>query len=138
MSESKRILIIDNNKDFRSYIGQMLKENFSLLVSEVGSLLELQKVIPHQVYDLIFIDLNTPDVNGFHLSQKFADISPNSVVVMMAIDDSLEYHEASFSSGAMHFLSKGNFVYNDFIDFMNDFIDGKIFRKNTAQVISVH
>jgi DNA-binding NarL/FixJ family response regulator len=126
-----KMLLVEDNQDFREHVGHMLRERFSsILVSEAGSCLDALKIMNSHVHNLIFMDINLPDGMGLDLTKTITDEFSGSVVVVLSVNDMPEYREASFKSGASHFFSKANFSFQEVVEFIEDFLSGKVSRHN--------
>jgi two-component system response regulator DegU len=126
-----RMLLVEDNKDFREHISYMLRERFSsMIISEVGSCLDALNIMNKHVHNLIFMDINLPDGMGLDLTKTIVDKYSESVVVIMSVNDMPEYREASLHSGASHFFSKNNFSFQEIVGYVEDFLCGKVCRNN--------
>ncbi len=126
-----KMLLVEDNKDFREHVGRMLRKRFSsLLVSEAGSCLDAIKIMDNQVHNLVFMDISLPDGTGLDLTKTITDKFSESVVVVLSVNDMTEYREASFKSGASHFFSKANFSFQEVVVFIEDFLSDKVYRSN--------
>jgi DNA-binding NarL/FixJ family response regulator len=122
-----KMLLVEDNKEFREHIGHMLRERFSsILVSEAGSCFDALKIMNNQVHNLIFMDINLPDGMGLDLTKTITDNFGGAVVVVMSVNDMPEYREASFKSGASHFFSKSNFSFQEIVEFIEHFLSTKV------------
>lgn len=126
-----KMLLVEDNKDFREHVGHMLRERFSsILVSEAGSCLDALEIMNNHVHNLIFMDINLPDGIGLDLTKTITDKYSESVVVVLSVNDMPEYREASFKSGASHFFSKSNFSFHEVVEFIEDFLSDKVYRSS--------
>jgi DNA-binding NarL/FixJ family response regulator len=122
-----KMLLVEDNKEFREHIGHMLRERFSsILVSEAGSCFDALKIMNNHVHNLIFMDINLPDGMGLDLTKTITDKFCGTVVVVMSVNDMPEYREASFKSGASHFFSKANFSFQEVVAFVEDFLSNRV------------
>jgi DNA-binding NarL/FixJ family response regulator len=130
MFEGKvKILIVEDNKGFREHVCQMLRDRFStVVISEASTCLEALNSMNQHLHNLIFMDINLPDGTGLELTKTITTHFSQSVVAMLSVNDIPEYREASYSSGASHFFSKGNFSFLEIVDFIDNFLSGKISR----------
>lgn len=96
MNKINRVLIIDDELEIREILGDiiesidMAKNSFSISYAEDGEQAYIE--IERNKYDLIFIDLNMPKVNGFEVLDEIrSSDSPNKhtpfVVVSANIRD---------------------------------------------------
>lgn len=98
------IFIIDDNQDFLSSLEEDLGLTFNVhgyLEPEVA-LTQLQNISP----DLILLDLNFPETNGFKVFQKIRSIDQNIPVIFLSGDSMLETKIKGFTLGADDFLVK--------------------------------
>jgi two-component system response regulator DegU len=126
-----KMLLVEDNKYFREHIGHKLRERFSSIrISEAGSCLDALEIMNNHAQDLILMDINLPDGIGLELTKTITDKFCESVVVMLSVNDTPEYREASIQSGASHFFSKANFSFQEVTEFIEDFLSGKVYRSN--------
>lgn len=126
-----KVLLVEDNKHFREHVGHMLRGRFSsMLVSEAGSCLDALEIMNNHAHNLIFMDINLPDGVGLDLTKTITDKFTKSVVVVLSVNDMPEYREASFESGASHFFSKANFSFREVVEYIEDFLSGKVYRTN--------
>jgi|ERR1041385_2558187 two-component system response regulator DegU len=91
-----RILIVDDNDDFRTHLKRFLslQENV-VVVGEAGNgmraIYEAQTLKP----DLILMDIAMPDVNGPDAARTIGTVSPESRIVFLTIHDEETYHDLS-------------------------------------------
>jgi len=67
MSETPRILVIEDTQSTRSFLSALIREAIPAEIIECQNGLEAIKVLPHTRVDLIVTDLNMPDINGLEL-----------------------------------------------------------------------
>lgn len=104
------ILVIEDNKADAEMIRIYLKESnnkYQLRCAE--SLSEGFYMLDEQPVDLVLLDLNLPDSNGFNTLRRYIDKSPQiPVVVMTGLNDQRKGTE-SVRAGAQDYLVKGEF-----------------------------
>jgi CheY-like chemotaxis protein len=102
-----RVLVVDDSPTMRSIVGKILAATrFPLDVSEAGEGLTALKLVRRGDFDIIFLDCNMPEFNGFEtLAELKREKRPVSVVMMTSTqDDALA--ERARSQGAAAFLRK--------------------------------
>ena len=63
MAEQKRILIIDDEEDIRTYLSTLLADQgFQTVVAKDGA--EAMKILQQEVPDLITLDISMPEKSG--------------------------------------------------------------------------
>ncbi len=107
----KRILIVDDNTLFRRILKESLHSRFpSLLITEARDAEEVVRTIPTFLPDLIFMDIQLPNGNGLHLTQRIKELYPDVKVVILTSYDLPEYRDVSFRYKADHYASKDLFM----------------------------
>lgn len=131
MVESEvKTLLVEDNKDFRELVGQMLRDRYpAMVISEAGSCSDALKIMDSHRHNLVFMDINLPDGIGLDLTKTITKDFDESVVVILTANDVPEYREASIDSGASHFLYKGSFKFQEIVNVVEDFLSGRMSRK---------
>lgn len=62
--------------------------------------------IRRQSYDIVFLDIHLPDLNGLDLLQEIVTISPDATVIIMSADASETNRQRAYTGGALQFLEK--------------------------------
>ena len=83
---SKRILIVDNEPDitltFKSALEQEYNNNKKLEVHTFNDPLSVLSQFKPSFYDLLLIDINMPDMNGFELCTEILKIDVNVKIAL--------------------------------------------------------
>lgn len=103
------ILVIDDMERIGSAINEELGTlGFDVDYTVSGS--EALKMAAVKKYDLIFVDMHMPNMDGIETCKKLKDISPASVPIFMTgeFDENLAKHESDFveAGGRVYFLYK--------------------------------
>jgi signal transduction histidine kinase/CheY-like chemotaxis protein len=100
-----RILIVEDNKMNQKVIGAMLRNlGYSFDIADDGYAGYLQAKI--RKYDLIFMDLIMPEMDGFESAQKILDYDKTSRIVAFTADNMPESRRKAELSGIKDFISK--------------------------------
>jgi signal transduction histidine kinase/CheY-like chemotaxis protein len=100
-----KILIIEDNKMNQHVIGTMLKSlGYSFELSDDGYAGYL--MAKAQKYDLIFMDLIMPEMDGFESAQKIVKIDKSVLIVAFTADNMPETKRKAELSGIKDFISK--------------------------------
>ncbi|MEE2022797.1 response regulator [Alkalimonas mucilaginosa] len=104
--DTNTALIIDDNATIRELLRQTLKLlGFSHIVdADTGhqGLLQLE----NQNYDVIFLDLELPDIHGTKLLHQLKAQAPTSPVVVVTAHNTVENLKFSVQAGAAGFIAK--------------------------------
>jgi DNA-binding NtrC family response regulator len=101
---NKQILIVEDEAEIRSVLGDVLKGNYQ--VNEAASGAELKKMLPDEAPDAILLDLNLGDSNGLELLPLIKKNWPETEVIVLTGNTTVEAALEATKRGAFHFLSK--------------------------------
>ncbi len=78
-----RALVVDDEKHNRDLILRLVEKACSSIevIADVGSVPDAVKIIRNQQPDIVFLDVEMPEMNGFNLFEYFDDISFQVVFV---------------------------------------------------------
>ena len=115
MTEKKasmqKILIVDDNLFFRKLLRESLYSRFpSLSIYEAKNGKEALEQVLSFHPDLIFMDIQLPDMNGLEVTRLMKESNPEAAVVILTNYDLVEYREAAFQVKVDHFVSKDSFM----------------------------
>ncbi len=109
MSEisGKSILVIDDELFITKIIGSILSKEFDYDVSIANSFTEAKTRINNLHPDIIFLDVNLGDGNGYDLLREIKEKEkPAPYVVMMSAYEKEQEQKDSLEKGADFFMSK--------------------------------
>lgn len=99
-----KALIVDDEPLARRNIRVLLKDDPQIeLVGECGSGAEALKVIQKQTLDLLFLDIQMPEMNGFDVLEKIDAAQIPAIVFVTAFD---QYAIKAFEVHALDYLLK--------------------------------
>jgi len=105
-SELPKILIIDDNKDIRSFLSEELENNFEIIFATNGKegLFEARQIIP----DLIVSDIVMPGIDGIKLCQtlKSEDATSHIPILLISGKSDEEFQMKAIAAGADDFFQK--------------------------------
>lgn len=106
MSAGTRVLIVDDEPEFCRVIRKFLKgETYEIHSVDCGQeALRLFSEVP--VFDVVLLDLNLPDMNGFKVMGHLAEHFPDTLVVIITGYASLESATEALRCGAYDYLTK--------------------------------
>lgn len=101
----RSILIIDDEKNIRRSLDMILTgEKYKVQTAETGK--EGIAACKKAGYDLVFLDLLLPDINGIEVLKEIKKVRENIVVVMMSGHGTIENAVESLKFGAYDFIEK--------------------------------
>lgn len=105
-----RIAVCDDEKYYREKIMKLLKKEFGkrelqdYVIDEYVAGTELLKENHLLVYDIIFLDINMPEVNGMEIAERIRKAHPR--VVLVFITAFVDYALEGYKTEAIRFLLK--------------------------------
>lgn len=118
MISKKHILVVDDVTTNLRYIGEVLKDDYSLSMARSGE--QALKMLEKNVPDLILLDLKMPGMDGFKLlssikeDERFKDVA----VFILTADNQDESMNKALSMGAVDFIKKP-FTPGDMLERIN-------------------
>ncbi len=104
----KSILIVDDSATTRSMIKSAVEEIEDIDIFEAPTGFEALKILPSHALDLIFMDINMPDINGLELINfiKNNDRYKGIPVVIVSTESGEEDKKKGMALGALAYLTK--------------------------------
>jgi CheY-like chemotaxis protein len=105
---SCRVLIVDDNSDFRAAARQLLERKGFVVVAEAESgNSAVQEAKTHRP-DLAFVDLQLPDFDGFEVAERLCRLNPAPKVILTSSLDGSDFGALIMGSPALGFIPKGD------------------------------
>jgi len=102
-----RCLITDDSKLARKVLKKALCEYLDEeQITEAKNGLEALKILLQEKFDLIFLDLTMPVMNGYETIPKLLDIQPDIKIVVVSADVQQKAKERVLSLGAAMHIEK--------------------------------
>ncbi len=73
---------------------------------EAKSGLESVSVYTPDMVDVILMDINMPEMNGLEAADRISSEHPDSIIVMMSVQNEAEYLRKAMDSGARSYIVK--------------------------------
>ncbi|WP_428330725.1 PAS domain S-box protein [Mucilaginibacter sp.] len=103
--QGMRILIVDDNKMNLLIASKFLKK-WQAETTEALSGEQAISLVKINVYDLIIMDLQMPEMDGFETTRAIRDINPYIPVIALTADAMPETHAKAFAAGMCDYLTK--------------------------------
>lgn len=117
----KTILIVDDSKMIRLIIRKLLDGYKEVGVDEAENGVDALNFIKKNRYDLIFLDLHMPGIDGFEVLQSISKPN-NTKIITLSADIQEGAKEKAISLGADDFLTKP-FENKDIENLIRNIID---------------
>jgi len=106
LTEQCSVLIIDDAYTVREYLRQTLLHLGVNNVQDVENGQQGLHAFTQHKHDLVFLDIELPDINGQQLLQAFKQQADKTHVIMITAHNSVENVKMSINSGASGFIAK--------------------------------
>ena len=106
MTEEKefKVLVVDDDPDVGYLFERLLGGPQEVTVAETGD--NAVEKMKGQKYDLVFLDVCLPGIDGVETLRQIKEIAPDSVVIMMSGKEVDQKVQEAFALGAQDFLEK--------------------------------
>lgn len=103
--KAERILIVDDEPAAREMMQEMLeREGYHAIA--VGSGDEALRVAEGERFDLLLADIAMPQMDGLELVQRFRQISPETISILITGYASIETAQAAMRQGVFDYITK--------------------------------
>jgi DNA-binding NarL/FixJ family response regulator len=127
MYKPLKIIIVDHHNSFREafrfYIERKLQ--YSVIFESENAEKILKSELIYEA-DIIFLDIELPDINGIELAKKLLNISPKIRLIAISMYDDMLYLRQVISAGFRGAMFKSNF-YTILEKGMNEVMQNRLF-----------
>lgn len=104
-----RVLLVDDDEHIRRVIAQeVMGDPRTLLVAQASSVREGRKAIKLHEFDVLLVDLNLGDGQGFELLEYLRSVRPSAMAVVISVMESDDQVLRAFELGAAGYLGKSS------------------------------
>jgi len=108
-----RVLLVDDDPHMRRVIAQeLMADERTLLVAQANSVREGRKAIKQHDFDVLLVDLNLGDGEGFELLEYLKTIRPTAEAIVISIMENDDQVLHAFELGATGYLVKNSWFGN--------------------------
>ena len=104
--ESMNVLVVDDVQVMRSLLISSLRMLNIHNVQEAHDAQSALKIFSKGKIDIVFLDINMPDVNGLELIKQLRSLNPSVFTIMVSGESSLDNVKQSLALGAKGFIVK--------------------------------
>lgn len=104
----KKILIVDDDPFFLTMLSHAIQKlcGFNGEIKEVGNGTDAIKEAGSCFYNLCFLDVNLPDINGLDVMKRIKSLSPETQVAIMTASYLTEEIKNTIKASASLFIEK--------------------------------
>ena len=111
MSSLIRILVVDDNEGWRRLACLVLRIRPELqVICEASDGVEAVQKAEELRPDLILLDIDLPKLDGIEAARRILQLSPNSKIVFVSVDDSQDVVQVALGTGALGYVDKARAV----------------------------
>jgi DNA-binding NarL/FixJ family response regulator len=129
---SSSILLADDFELWRRLVWSIVKQEPGLEITcEASDGLEAVQKAKELRPDLILLDIGLPKLDGIEAARRIRQVSPNSKIVFLTMDNSPEVAQAALSTGAQGYVHKAR-VQSDLLPAIDTVLRGEQFAEHSA------
>ena len=108
-----RVLLVDDDPHMRRVIAQeLMADQRTLLVAQAASVREGRKAIKQHDFDVLLVDLNLGDGEGFELLEYLKTMRPEAEAIVISVMENDDQVLHAFELGATGYLVKNSWFGN--------------------------
>lgn len=132
------LLIADDSQEMRETLKTLLTFNETIkVVGEASDGEEAVEKVAVLQPDLVLMDINMPRMDGLKATEAIAIKSPRTGVIIISVQEELEYMRRAMSAGAREYLVKP-FDSDELFRTINNVIEKEMIRRNSATIMPAH
>ena len=108
MDRKIRVLIADDEVHIRELLKLIVASLGAEVVGEAQDGVQALSKFAESKPDLVLLDINMPRLAGNHVLKKIREFSPQTLVVMLTAQDSIEAVQECLDLGARNYVLKSN------------------------------
>lgn len=103
-----RVLVVDDHELVRAGITMLIDAVSDIeVVAEAGAGHEAVALYRQEKPDVVLLDLDLPDIDGFEVTRQILDADPDVKIIILTMHDSEEFSERILKIGASGYIIKG-------------------------------
>jgi CheY-like chemotaxis protein len=113
-SVGERVLIVDDNAEFRGLARELLEHVGYTIVGEVGDGTTALAAFHALRPAIVLLDIQLPDIDGFRVADLLAAEVAAPIIVLISSRDRASYRRQLAATGANAFIEKGELSADTF------------------------
>lgn len=103
--KSTRILVVDDELSVRDSLTKWFRDD-GYIVGAAADANEALKKLQPRVWDIIFLDIKLPDIDGLELQQRIKSVNPYATIIMITAYATVDTAVKSLKAGAYEYVTK--------------------------------
>jgi len=130
LNTSIRFLVADDHPAFRNGVAAFLREHFTgCSIDEAANGDEVLQTLNHFNYDIIFIDIVMPGLNGIETTKQIMASHPDAKIIALSFYEDETSIISMFENGAKAYLNK-NAGKQEIIEAVENVLEDTIYLSN--------
>jgi DNA-binding NarL/FixJ family response regulator len=119
-----RVLLVDNLREIRERVAQLLGSDFEIVAAQNGQ----QAMEAASIFnpDLLILDISMPILNGIQVASRLRESGARAKIIFLTVHQDADYIEAAFSVGASAYVFKSRLA-TDLIPAVQSVLGGQRF-----------
>ncbi len=105
---AREAVIVDDHSGFRRQARWLLEQAGYRVIGEAASGSDALSKVRRLKPDLVLLDIQLPDVDGFAVAESLAADSPGAAVILVSTRDASDYGLRLTTCGAVGFIAKAD------------------------------
>jgi DNA-binding NarL/FixJ family response regulator len=101
-----RVLIVDDHAEFRALARTVLERSGFQVVGEVGDGRSTAAAVAERRPDVVLLDVQLPDMNGFDVAEALSERADGPIIVMTSSRDATDFGSRLERSRVRGFIPK--------------------------------
>jgi DNA-binding NarL/FixJ family response regulator len=125
-----RVLVVEDHRDWRKLVRLLFQMRPEWqIICEVADGLEAVQKAEELKPDLILLDIGLPKLNGIEAARRIRQLSPNSKIVFLSMDNSPDTVQVALGTGALCYVYKA-YAQSDLLPAVEAMLRGRRFVGN--------
>jgi DNA-binding NarL/FixJ family response regulator len=131
------VLVIEDHEPFREFVSSILQNSPGFrVISQVANGAEAVQIAENLRPDLILLDIGLPGLNGIEVARRILQLCPDSKILFVSQESSVDIVTEALSTGAMGYLVKAD-AGSELPVAVNSVLLGKKFMSRTVRRIEL-